>query len=223
MTTFDPPPPRSQPTPPFQERFFQYTLQMLASIIFHILKHNCFLFENKYDLNHLIQTTTREVERIFGQVKWLVERNINLRTIIIQSIVTLRGQSLEEIYLSNKKYSEKYSLFSKGRYELESYPTRGQWANQKMMDWERQCKTSPRSTVVSKEIDQALLKRLLSEEGIPSKPTYKNLLSLARKKGLSLPKKLTKSSLLNALRNLMNQKLNQVLSCGQSFPLLEFQ
>ena len=64
-----------------------------------------------------------------------MEKNINTRTIVAQSIVTLRGVPLLELFENNRMFSNKFNLYSEGRKMLDSYPSKSDWDERNLTKW----------------------------------------------------------------------------------------
>ena len=124
----------------------------------------------------------------------------------------------------NLEFSQRFGLYRRGRENLERSPTKRKIDRIAYDAWEaKNAEKRAKSTQErpNKHLDEAILKKLLSEAGVPvtrRQVTIKNLIEYSTLKGIQYRKSANRDELIDNLRALMQQKLATVQV--SQFPLL---
>jgi len=217
------PPSKNKETPP-QNRFIVYAEEAFKSTLYHLEKHNKNFFEQKVDSRLIITTTSREIERVFGQVKNLLERNINFNTGNLRNIICLRGVPIQQLYQINSEYSLNNKLLQTGRKVMESSPKRKDQDKNRLHQLELKNKQIEKKVKTAENsIKEEAIRKVLEENGIivGKRITNDSIEKYLRKIGKKLPSPKTKENLIMCISNEITQKVQQALSQNININLLE--
>ena len=134
---------KKQTAPEADQRIQIYVVTAMESLLFQLMKHNTKYFKDGDDsttFGSVLVATSREVERIFGQTKALLSKNVNFRALIMQSIITIRGIETNRLIELVQKFSKDDVLYSTGRKVIDAYHTKFDYDHLFFLAWKDECK-----------------------------------------------------------------------------------